>query len=521
MSVVHEYGNYLGWHIYKTAVGQPLEIHFAHSNDGINWVKFSNNPVLLKGPSGAWDSNNVGGPHVVYRNKQYHMYYVGSNGLKTQIGLAKSKFDPVGILNSSPITVPANYKWDTLILNKTEPANTAITFTIINNSTNIPIPGYIKLTNSTLNLTGLDSSIYPSIKLQVEFTTSDRKNTPILYDWSVNWSFSNLAPVAEAGPNQTVFENQQVMFNGTGSYDPDGSIVNWSWDINADGLFEMYGPIIKYTYNDDSINNVTLMVTDDQGANDTDWMVVTVLNLNATIDNITVSNAYPRTIGYWKHQCNLNTTPNNDHTGIPPEFIAGVNANSSVFDNLSTKYDILGYLEPDYHDNMSEKAKQQLLALWLNVVSGKLGVNTLLNLTNLTNVSTVGAAISEIEQLILNPSTNYSEMEQAKDIADSINNGLGINSGTTLYLYLFDSGSDDIHLSIIWGDGSANTTMSFYNNAPLNILDPYPSQYFGLAPYFIYTAQSHVYSSTGTYTITAIVQDDDGGIDTKIIYISI
>jgi hypothetical protein len=161
---------------------------------------------------------------------------------------------------------------------------------------------------------------------------------------------------------------------------------------------------------------------------------------------------------------------------------------------------------------MTEKAKQQLLALWLNVVSGKLGRGTLLNLTNLTTASTVGAAITEIEQIILNTSTTYTEMERAKDIADSINNGLGINQGTYLYIYMHDPGSDDITLTIDWGDGSTNTTMTYYNNAPTNTSDPMPSQFNGIAPFSIYTEIGHGYSATGSFTITIQVIDDDGGI---------
>jgi hypothetical protein len=263
------------------------------------------------------------------------------------------------------------------------------------------------------------------------------------------------------------------------------------------------------------------MVTDDQGANDIDWVVITVLNLNSTLNNVTYSNAYPRTIGYWKHQCYLNKTPNSDHTGMPAEFIDGVNANSSVFNDLSSKQDILDILEPEDQSNMTEKAKQQLLGLWLNVVSGKLGLNTLLNLTNLINSSTVGAAITEIEQLILNSSTNRTEMERAKNITDSINNGLGINIGTTLYLNLSDPGSDDIYLTINWGDGSANTTQTFYNNAPLNILDPYPSQFFGFAPFNVNTEIHHNFIYSGNYIITITVLDDDSGVTKKIINITI
>ncbi len=513
--VLFHNNQYLGWYDYKLGGGVPMKIHFATSTDGVSWSKYAGNPVLQPGPAGTWDNALVGLPEVIIKGKQFWMYYAGNDGSKTQIGLAKSKFEPYAILNSTTITIPTNHKWDTLIFNQTAPTNTSLTLTIIDNTTNLPIMNYTGLTSLIIDLTGLDPLIYPSIRLSAEFKSIDRKDTPILFDWSLNWTYGNIAPIADAGMNQTVFESQKVTFNGTCSYDPDGTIVNWSWDVDDDGVFELFGPVVNFTFNDDSINNVTLMVIDDQGANDTDWTVITVLNLNSTIDNITVSNAYPRTIGYWKHQCKIDT-PKGDHTGILPEYITGVNANSSVFNTLSSKYDILDHLEPDDHSNMTQKAKQQLLALWLNVVSGKLGLGTPLNLANLTNASTVGAAISEIEQIILNSSSNRSELERAKDIADTINNGGGTGNGTALNVYLSDQGSDDLNLTIDWGDGSVNTTMIFYNNAPLNTSDPYPSQFTGKAPLNVFAATSHNYSSSGTYLIKIIVQDDDGGKITKI-----
>ncbi|MCK5560125.1 MAG: hypothetical protein KAJ51_06010 [Thermoplasmata archaeon] len=525
MSVIPEMGGYLGWYCKKFINGSQLDfcINHATSSDGINWINYPNNPALVKGSPGDWDDLHVGAPEVIFSGKQYYMYYRGKDSTCTQIGLAKSKFKTPGILNSTPITIPVNHTWDTLIFNKTVPNNTSLTLTIIDNSTNLAIMNYTNLTNSTINLKGLDSLTYPSIKLSAEFKSLDRKNTPILFDWSVNWTpiaQPNKPPIADAGLNQTVYENQQVMLNGNGSYDPDGSIVNWSWDVDVDGMFDLFGAVVNCTFNDDSINNVTLMVVDDQGANDTDWVVITVLNVNASIENVSVSNAYPRTIGYWKHQCKIEI-PKGDHTGILPEFIDGVNANSSVFNTLSTKYDILDYLEPEDHSNMTAKAEQQLLALWLNVVSGKLGLNTPINLTNLTNATTVGAAITEIEQIILNSSSNRSELERAKDIADSINNGIGINSGTALYLWLSDPGSDDINLTIDWDDGSGNTTMIFYNNYPINTTDPYPSQFTGNAPVTIFTIISHNYSSSGTYKVTIKVQDDDRSGSEKTIIIII
>ncbi len=58
-----------------------------------------------------------------------------------------------------------------------------------------------------------------------------------------------------------------IMFNGSGSSDPDGSIVNYTWSFgdNTTG----YGRNVTHRYADNGVYTVTLTVTDDDGATDT------------------------------------------------------------------------------------------------------------------------------------------------------------------------------------------------------------------------------------------------------------
>ncbi|MBN1763144.1 MAG: PKD domain-containing protein, partial [Methanomicrobia archaeon] len=55
-----------------------------------------------------------------------------------------------------------------------------------------------------------------------------------------------------------------VTFNGSASYDPDGTITNWTWDF-GDGYFD-YGPIVEHHYDEPGEYAVTLSVTDDFNA---------------------------------------------------------------------------------------------------------------------------------------------------------------------------------------------------------------------------------------------------------------
>ncbi|MDD3626959.1 MAG: T9SS type A sorting domain-containing protein [bacterium] len=64
-------------------------IGYARSGDGVNWEKYSGNPVFTGG-SLEWEENGVAQPSVFYYDKNYYMFYSGSNGLRWKIGLASA-----------------------------------------------------------------------------------------------------------------------------------------------------------------------------------------------------------------------------------------------------------------------------------------------------------------------------------------------------------------------------------------------------------------------------------------------
>ena len=96
------------------------------------------------------------------------------------------------------------------------------------------------------------------------------------------------APVADAGLDQTVNAGDTVQFdalnedgNGDGhgvpeSYDPDGTLVYYGWDIDGDGTDDLTGPNPTQIFATAGVYTVTLTVQDDSGMMNTDQMVVTV-----------------------------------------------------------------------------------------------------------------------------------------------------------------------------------------------------------------------------------------------------
>ena len=99
------------------------------------------------------------------------------------------------------------------------------------------------------------------------------------YD-TVNIMINHL-PVADADGPYSGDEGSSISFDGSGSYDPDGSIVLYEWDFDNDGTYD-YSSVssssASHTYQSDGSYTVKLRVTDDDGATDTDTTTVTVNN---------------------------------------------------------------------------------------------------------------------------------------------------------------------------------------------------------------------------------------------------
>lgn len=62
-------------------------ISLAISNDGINWERYSQNPIII--PTQVWEGGGVGHPSVIYDNGEFKMIYMEASG--AGFGLATSK----------------------------------------------------------------------------------------------------------------------------------------------------------------------------------------------------------------------------------------------------------------------------------------------------------------------------------------------------------------------------------------------------------------------------------------------
>jgi len=89
--------------------------------------------------------------------------------------------------------------------------------------------------------------------------------------------YTNKPPVAIFSESaEVVYTGEIIAFNATGSYDLDGTIVNYFWDF-GDGT-NATGVTVEHAYVDNGAYTVTLTVTDDDGATANATSVKTVLN---------------------------------------------------------------------------------------------------------------------------------------------------------------------------------------------------------------------------------------------------
>lgn len=92
---------------------QNHKIGYAFSPDGINWTKFSGNPVIIPGGDSSWYNTAVYGPNVVFEGNLYKMWFTGidtvinnqSTDGKANILYATSTNGINWLIHSNPVLV--------------------------------------------------------------------------------------------------------------------------------------------------------------------------------------------------------------------------------------------------------------------------------------------------------------------------------------------------------------------------------------------------------------------------------
>ncbi len=151
-----------------------------------------------------------------------------------------------------------------------------------------------QLTGTPVILNGADTAIPTFIApqvglggevLQFQLIVSDGINFSAPSTVFVNVSNVNLAPIADAGPNQTVNMQTLVTLDGSSSFDPDGDSVNFVWT-------QMSGPLVTLNLADPVRPTFLAPTVASEGAIITFSLVVSdgSLNSESSIVNINIKN---------------------------------------------------------------------------------------------------------------------------------------------------------------------------------------------------------------------------------------
>jgi PKD repeat protein len=87
----------------------------------------------------------------------------------------------------------------------------------------------------------------------------------------------NRPPVADAGPDLTANQKSTITLDGSRSYDLDGTIVSYAWELGDGSTWQ--GALVTHAYGDVGTWVAALTVTDDKGASDRDTATITLTNL--------------------------------------------------------------------------------------------------------------------------------------------------------------------------------------------------------------------------------------------------
>lgn len=286
----------------------------------------------------------------------------------------------------------------------------------------------------------------------------------------------NRPPAADAGGPYVVDEGSTVMLDGTGSNDPDGDPLSYEWSP-ATHLDDPTSATPVYSGVDDTVDELTLTVTDPGGLSDTDTTTVTVANVapsvsatgdaideggtatvSATFADPGVLDTHTATID-WGDGTAPEPTPVTQGAGSGNVSASHVYGDNGVFDVTVTVTDDDGGIGSDT----------------VSVTVSNLDPDVELDLTGIVPFPGGDAFVGRIEV--------------PQDHGASAT----------------DAGSDD--LTFQWGSGQTTT---YFNDGVGP--DPFPSP-LGIFPFMASDGSNVIFATPGVETIGVVVTDDDGGSD--------
>ncbi|UGV41789.1 PKD domain-containing protein [Methanococcoides orientis] len=264
---------------------------------------------------------------------------------------------------------------------------------------------------------------------------------------------NNVAPVVDAGSDQTVVEGSAVAFSGIFSDSGADDTHTFEWNF-GDGTINTSSLAPTHVYASDGTYTVILTVTDDDLGVGTDTLTVTVTDAPNSAPTADANGPYLVTEG---SVITLDASVSSDPEGDALTYRWDFN-NDSIWDTLWLTDPTLDHTWTDDYD-------------------GYIAVEV--NDSEFTSIATASVTVNNVAPVV-----------------DAGSGQTVVEGSAVAFSGIFsDSGADDTH-TFEWnfGDGTINTS--------------------SLAP-------THVYASDGTYTVILTVTDDDLGVGTDTLTVTV
>ncbi len=337
----------------------------------------------------------------------------------------------------------------------------------------------------------------------------------------------SIKPVADAGPDKTVNEDTEAVFNGSNSSD-NVEITDFTWMIEEE---QVQGKEVQHNFSQPGIYEVTLNVTDEAGNYDTDKCNVTVLDVTSP----TAEAGPNRSVNTGAHVL-FNGSQSSDNVGITDYRWTIM---SEEFNGMEVHYN---FTEPGLYEitlEVTDEADNSDIDTCLVNVTGDstpptadagddmtFGINqsfTLDGSGSSDNVGIVNFTWDVREEVFYGKTVTHSISEPGTyEITLNVSDQAGNYALDTVNITVEDQTSPE---ALAEAD---NTTVKTGELVHLDGSDS--SDNVGIIDYsWIFgdglsgsgMITSHSYSSAGNYTVTLTVKDAEGNKDSDILTIDV